>query len=168
MGLEAAALIIGGALYAAGEGVKMKEAKQTAEFNARMAREDAATVREYAKLEEEQFREGGEAFKGTQKMKIGGSAAKMEGTPLAMMQTIASRIEADAMDIRKTGERTAKRYEDEAGNYERIASQIIPASLLGMGSTLFSKLGGLKFGSPTKRTPNKSWGVEYPKFGYGW
>lgn len=141
-----AAIIIGTALTVASMGAQAKAAKETAEYNAQQALEDAAVVREQAREEEEKFREEGEKLKGTQRTVIGGSAAKMgEGTPLAIMKETSARIEQDALKIRKEGERIAEGYEEEAGHYQRVASQIVPASLLGMGSTLFSRLSGLKF-----------------------
>ena len=175
MGLEALAvpfLIIGGLADIIGGLSQAQQQKQAAELSAEMAREDAATVREWSRIHAEEFREAGERLKGTQRAVVGGSAAKLtKGSPLYIMQETKAKLEEDAMRIRKEGERVARRYEKEAGYYQRVAGQIVPASLLGIGATLFSRLAGYGFSkwSPTTTTKPITYGPEPYRFSpYGY
>lgn len=144
--------IIGAFVGAALVGLEYKEKKaeakleeEVAGINVELVQEDIEYVTKQTEKEVGRFREAGEAFKGTQRAVIGRSAAKMEGTPLMLLQETSAKIEEDVLAIKEYGAHERRRlgmqkeqYELMGEYYKGVAGQAWLTGLLGMGSTFLT------------------------------
>ena len=112
-----------------------------ADYNARLAEQQAAAERSKAKLEEARHRRKVEKLKGTQRAMFAKAGVTMEGSPLLVMEETAAEGELDAMLIRAGGEARAAELYGEASLSRMRGRQRRTAGVMGAGTTLLTDLG---------------------------
>ena len=92
-----------------------KQAKKIGKFNAAVSMEDAREARESYQFEQERAVKEGKRVAGTMRALMGASGARMDiGAPVRAEAELASELTIDQMLIAIEGEKTAKRYENQA------------------------------------------------------
>jgi hypothetical protein len=118
MGLSAA-----GSVYA---GVQQQQAAEEQadilEYNAQVAKEDAAAEREAARIEAEQVERQARITKGQQLLYYGASGFTNAGTPLSIMADTASQYQQDISLVLSGGDRSASRSMSQSMIYGQSAS----------------------------------------------
>lgn len=74
-----------------------------AEYNARVAENDAVAAKQAAGYEEDRFRDRAAKVRSAQRAAIAKSGIDLEGSPLAVMEETAVEAEMDALAIRQQG-----------------------------------------------------------------
>lgn len=163
MGASAGALMaVGGILAAGGALLEGYQAKQTYDYNAAVARQEAKYAKNRATIEEQQFRRQLEAKIGRQRT-IQGMSGATGGSNIAALERTIREGEYDAALIRYGGAVDAWRAESAANLYESSANKALFAGGINAGSTLLttaSKFDWNKF-SPLKSTSKKPWTGSY-------
>jgi len=116
-------------------------AKDAADYNARVARQQAQAAREKAALEERRQRKEAERLQATARARAAASSLTVESF-LPVFEESAREAELDALIIRYGGEMEAFGYASEAELEEMRGKQAKRAGIISTGKTLLG--GGLK------------------------
>jgi hypothetical protein len=138
-----------GGLQAVGAISEGNAKKAAADYNARMALNNAAQTRVQAAEEERRSRIMARKQIGSMRAGYAKSGVTMEGSPLDVLEESASTAELDALTIRHGGEVKAQAFENEArleswkGKQARTQGYLTAASsLLGTGAKMSGSGGG--------------------------
>jgi hypothetical protein len=115
-----------------------KEQADILEYNAQVAREDAAAEREAAKVEAEQVARQARITKGQQALYYGSSGFTTSGTPLSIMADTASQYAQDISLVLSGGDRAASRSMSQSMIYGQSASAQRRSGQVAMYSGLLS------------------------------
>lgn len=107
-------MVASSVMSAAGSIQQGNSAKAAAEYNARVAENNAITARQQAAAQEEQHRRLARRQLGQMRAAYGASGVTMEGSPLDILAQSAKDAELDALNIRYGGELKAQGLESEA------------------------------------------------------
>ena len=123
-------------------------AKKASEFNAKVAEQNAALVREQTAEDVRRFRVQSRQALGSLRAQIGGSGVEFTATPLAVLGESAANAEMDALTLERAGENKAKGLISDA-EFERIkGSAAKKAGFISAAGTLLSGAGNIIGGLP--------------------
>jgi len=96
-----------------------KAGKNAAKLNAKESELQAEQARQQAKEDEQAFRLSFRRDQGRNRVAIGASGVKMEGSPLEVLQDNAAMAEQDAINIRRGGERQRSTFLRQASAFRQ-------------------------------------------------
>ena len=153
-----AALAIGGtALDIFGKVKQGQEAKEAAEFNARIAEEEAGLIRQSSILTEFQQRKQLDQTTGKQIAAVARSGIAFTGSPLIVMADSLANAELGIQIDKFNAESAARRKESGAKQLRRFGRQDERSAFISAGATLL-KTGATLSGNFSKRIPKKKIG----------
>lgn len=120
-------------------------ARRTAEFNARVAEEDARATRAAAAFEEERNRENVRRLISAQRAAIGASGTLPEGDPILVVADTAADAELDALAIRFSGSVQEARARSQAALARAEGRARQTASFFDAGSAILTGASGVEF-----------------------
>ncbi len=115
-GVEVAAISAGlaAAVGAVGAISQSRAAANVADYNAKVAENDAIAVRQASQFEEQRVRERNQRLMASQKAAFGAAGVRAEGSPLMVLQSTAEDAEIDALAVRYSGSIQEARAKSEA------------------------------------------------------
>lgn len=129
-------------------------AKSTAEYNANIARSNAAATRQQGDANAAAQQRKARLAIGQARAGFGASGVALEGSPIDVLEQSAASAELDRQNILYGSETRARAYETQAGmelwQGEQQASQAKSAAWAGLfkaGGSMFSSMGGGMFSS---------------------
>lgn len=143
---------VGGQIFqgvgAANQAAAQYEASQ---FNAKMARQNAALTRRQTVEEERRVRLYGAKDLGDIRSSYGASGVALEGSALDVLQESARNVERDALNVRHQGEMQAQIYDLEANAAISSGRAARTQGALSVAGTLLGGIGSLVGASNTMR-----------------
>lgn len=150
--MAAAAAVVGGGMLSAYGQMQMGAAgKQAAEYNARIAEQNAVLARQQAAEDERKFRSAMRTHIGDQRAAIGASGIQLEGSPMEVLQDTAARAEEDALNIRRQGDLKAYGFQSEAALQRYQGEAGMTGAMFGAAGTLLSAAGNAYSKMPVRR-----------------
>jgi hypothetical protein len=146
--LVAIAALASAGVSAVGALVQGGQAKAMADYNAKVAENDARAAELQAGYEEERFRDRAGKLRSAQRAAVAKSGIDLEGSPLAVMEETALEAEMDALSIRQQGSVEAARARSRAaldrmeGKAAKTASYFRAASSLLNGASAYGQIYG--------------------------
>lgn len=101
--IAAGASAVGGLMGYKGNMSAAKAARQTAEYNAQVAENEAVLLARQKRDQEESLRKQSDRLEGTQRLAVAGSGVQMTGSPLQILADTYFSTEADAVNIQQAG-----------------------------------------------------------------
>jgi len=144
-----AAMVAGTATSAIGQSQAGKSAQEAAEFNARVARNEAVATRQKARFDQVRQAKEGSRIKGAMAARAAKSGARTDvGAPVLAAAEQAAELELDNLLIGFEGETKAKKHESQArldkfgGKVARQASKIKAGTTVLKGFSTALRAGG--------------------------
>ena len=153
MAITTTTLIIAAAAISAASTLKQGQAaKEQADFQAAVQRQQAEREREIAAAQEDDFRRQQDRLMGSRQARLGGSGVvPSTGSPLLASEDLAGETEAQSLRIRAGGEAASTRLQQQALLATAQGDAARTASFFEAGSTLLSGLN--KAGVFDRKTP---------------
>ena len=136
--LLAAAALAGAAVSAVGTIQQGAAAANAAEFNARVAEQEAELAKATASVEEERLRARNRALLASQIAATAKSGLGLAGSPLAVMAETAGQAELDALSVRFAGSTKEAFRRSEASIARFEGKQLQSGSFFTAGATILS------------------------------
>jgi len=142
MGISASTIavvgLVMGGVKAWGEMQEAEERARAEEFNADVARQEAAMVRTRGRLDIMRQRKAAVAFRGTQEALYSKAGVEFTGSPLAVIQESAANAELDILTTEFNIYMGVSRLESEAREKERVAKAERRMGRMRAGKTLLT------------------------------
>jgi len=139
MGIETIALVglaAGAAVSAMGSIQQGYATKQQADYNASVAEQNAAAIRQAAALDEDTSRKKSGRIQGAVRARAAASGVDLGGSPLDVLADNASEAELEALTIRYRGDVEAGRQESEARLSRARGKNAVTQGWIGAGAAL--------------------------------
>lgn len=117
--------------------------KATANYQAKIAEQDASEALRAGAEEEASFRKKARAMQGSNIANLGSAGISLSGSPLLVMAETEHEIEQEAFGIRRGAAFSASRNVAQAGVYRETGKHAYKQGLMGAGGSLMQGAGSL-------------------------
>ena len=133
-----AVTLVGTSVTVYGQVQAAKTAKETGEYNAKLAENQAQQVDLDSRESLRRKREQNQRFLGTQRAAYANSGVTIEGSPLSVMAETAGILELDALDAKRQANQQGNAYMAQAAYDRKVGANQATADYIGAGGSLLS------------------------------